>query len=199
MKTSQNFGLLYVLLIICQVVMCNYTDLGPYIMLTMLPAMVLCIPTGISTAVCMVIAFASGLTVDWLSEGLLGLNAAALTAVALVRTGTTLSPSERTVSERYRLHFSHPQPYFLPSTYSLTEPEPGLYGSVWQDSGCRSYVTGCWESSSSTSLLPTTESRRRNEAQQKEQTSHRPVYGCSDTVGKALQHPDRRRQVQACI
>lgn len=87
MKTSQNFGLLYVLLIICQVVMCNYTDLGPYIMLTMLPAMVLCIPTGISTAVCMVIAFASGLTVDWLSEGLLGLNAAALTAVALVRKG----------------------------------------------------------------------------------------------------------------
>jgi len=87
MKTSQNFGLLYVLLIICQVVMCNYTDLGPYIMLTMLPAMVLCIPTGISTAVCMVIAFASGLIVDWLSEGLLGLNAAALTAVALVRKG----------------------------------------------------------------------------------------------------------------
>ena len=87
MKTSQNFGLLYVLLIICQVVMCNYTDLGPYIMLTMLPAMVLCIPTGISTAVCMIIAFASGLTVDWLSEGLLGLNAAALTAVALVRKG----------------------------------------------------------------------------------------------------------------
>lgn len=87
MKTSQNFGLLYVLLIICQVIMCNYTDLGPYVMLTMLPAMVLCIPTGISTAVCMVIAFASGLAVDWLSEGLLGLNAASLTAVALVRKG----------------------------------------------------------------------------------------------------------------
>lgn len=87
MKVSQNFGLLQVLLIVCQIVMCNYTHLGPYIMLTMLPTMVLCIPTGISTAACMVIAFASGLSVDWLSEGLLGLNAAALTAVALIRKG----------------------------------------------------------------------------------------------------------------
>lgn len=87
MKLSQNFGLLYVLLIICQIVMCNYTHLGPYVMLSMLPAMVLCIPTGISTAACMLIAFASGLAVDWLSEGLLGLNAASLLPVALVRKG----------------------------------------------------------------------------------------------------------------
>jgi hypothetical protein len=87
MKISQNFGILYILLIICQIIMSNYTNLGPYITLTMLPAMVLCIPTGISTVVCMFIAFASGLSVDWLSEGFLGLNAAALTAVALVRKG----------------------------------------------------------------------------------------------------------------
>ena len=87
MKISQNFGLLYILLIVCQAVMCNYTHLGPYIMLTMLPSMVLCIPTGISTAICMIIAFASGMAVDWLSEGLLGLNAASLTAVALTRKG----------------------------------------------------------------------------------------------------------------
>ena len=35
----------------------------------------------------MIIAFASGMAVDWLSEGLLGLNAASLTAVALTRKG----------------------------------------------------------------------------------------------------------------
>lgn len=87
MRISQNFGILYTLLVICQIVMSNYTHLGPYIMLTMLPAMTLCIPTGISTVMCMLIAFASGLAVDWLSEGFLGLNAASLTAVALIRKG----------------------------------------------------------------------------------------------------------------
>lgn len=87
MKISQNFGLLYILLVIGQIIMCCYTNLGQYIMLTMLPAMVLCIPTGIKTSLCMIIAFASGFAVDWLSEGLLGLNAAALVPVALARKG----------------------------------------------------------------------------------------------------------------
>ena len=44
MKVSQHFGTLYTLLVIGQIVLCNYSQLGPYIMLSMLPAMVLCIP-----------------------------------------------------------------------------------------------------------------------------------------------------------
>ena len=87
MKSGQNFGILYILLAVCQVLMNAYTQLGPYIMLSMLPAMVLCIPTGVKTSVCMLIAFASGLAVDWLSEGLIGLNAAAAVPVALLRNG----------------------------------------------------------------------------------------------------------------
>lgn len=87
MKVSQHFGILYCLLLIGQLILCNYATLGPYIMLTMLPAMIMCIPTTISTAVCMLIAFASGLAVDWLSEGLIGLNAAAAVPVALLRNG----------------------------------------------------------------------------------------------------------------
>lgn len=85
MKISQNFGILYTLMVIGQVILCNYTQLGPYILLSMLPAMVLCIPTSVSTISCMLIAFASGLSVDWLSEGLLGLNTAAILPVALAR------------------------------------------------------------------------------------------------------------------
>lgn len=88
MKVSQNFGILYVLLIICQVLMSTFTQLGPYIMLSILPAMILCIPTGIRTSICLLIAFASGLAADWLSEGFLGLNTAALLPVALIRKGT---------------------------------------------------------------------------------------------------------------
>ncbi|MBO5814809.1 MAG: hypothetical protein J6R30_01690 [Bacteroidales bacterium] len=85
MRMNQHFGILYVLLLICQIVLCNFSPLGPYIMLTVLPAMILCIPLKISTAACMLIAFGSGLAVDWLSEGIVGLNAASLIPVALAR------------------------------------------------------------------------------------------------------------------
>ena len=85
MRTGQNFKLLYFLLVICQIVLCNYAYLGPYIMLSILPAMVMCIPLSVGTAGCMLIAFITGLSVDWLSEGLIGINAAALLPVALAR------------------------------------------------------------------------------------------------------------------
>lgn len=85
MKISQHFGILYTLLVIGQIILCNYSDFGPYVMLTMLPTMILCLPTSTGTAAAMLIAFCSGLSVDWLSEGLLGLNAASLVPVALIR------------------------------------------------------------------------------------------------------------------
>ncbi len=87
MRMNQNFGILYSLMLICQIILCNYSPLGPYIMLTMLPAMILCIPLTVNTIGCMLIAFASGLAVDWLAEGLIGINAAALIPVALARKG----------------------------------------------------------------------------------------------------------------
>ncbi len=87
MRMNHNFGILYSLLLVCQIILCNFSPFGPYIMLTLLPAMVLCIPLNISTVLCMLIAFASGLAVDWLSEGLIGINAASLVPVALARKG----------------------------------------------------------------------------------------------------------------
>lgn len=85
MRGNQNFGILYMLLVIAQILLCNYGQFSPYVMLTILPAMVLCIPPGVSTTMGMLIAFVSGLSIDWLSEGLLGLNAAAILPVALMR------------------------------------------------------------------------------------------------------------------
>ncbi len=85
MRMNQNFGILYSLLLICQLLICNFSPFGPYVMLSMLPTMILCIPLTVNTIWCMIIAFASGLAVDWLSEGLIGLNAASLIPVALAR------------------------------------------------------------------------------------------------------------------
>lgn len=82
---NQHFGILYFLMVIGQMVICNYFHFTPYIVLSMLPAMILCMPLTIKTSTCMIIAFASGLSVDWLAEGLIGINAASLVPVALAR------------------------------------------------------------------------------------------------------------------
>lgn len=82
---NQFFGILYFLMVIGQMIICNYFQFTPYIVLSILPAMVLCMPLTARTPLCMIIAFASGLAVDWLAEGLIGINAAALVPVALAR------------------------------------------------------------------------------------------------------------------
>jgi hypothetical protein len=82
---NQFFGILYFLLVIGQMILCTYSQFTPYVVLSMLPAMILCMPLTVRTPLCMIIAFASGLAVDWLAEGLIGINAASLVPVALAR------------------------------------------------------------------------------------------------------------------
>ncbi len=84
MKKS-GFWLIYVILLVAQLLLSTYANFTPYVMVTLLPVMVLCIPIRVGTPLAMLIAFASGLSVDLLSEGLLGLNALALVPVAFVR------------------------------------------------------------------------------------------------------------------
>ena len=80
-----NFFLTYALLVIIQMVICNYFHLSSYVLLSILPVMVLCIPIRISTPVALVIAFATGFLVDLLSEGLLGINTLSIVPVAFLR------------------------------------------------------------------------------------------------------------------
>ena len=87
MKISQNYSLTFVLLLISQLFLSNYNCLGPYIMLTMLPTLILCLPTSVGTFTSMIIAFGCGFATDLFAEGLLGLNVAALLPVAFCRKG----------------------------------------------------------------------------------------------------------------
>lgn len=82
---KSGFWVAYSLLLVAQILLSNYFHFTPYITLSVLPVMVLCISTRIKSWACMVIAFFTGLAVDWLSEGVLGLNAFSLVPVALVR------------------------------------------------------------------------------------------------------------------
>jgi len=84
---KRGFWIAYVMLLAAQLLLSNYFHVTPYIFLTILPVMVLCIPIRVGTLGAMLIACASGLTVDLLSEGVLGLNALALIPVAYARMG----------------------------------------------------------------------------------------------------------------
>lgn len=83
--SNYNFWGRFVLLFIAQLVLSNYFVFSPWIMATLLPAIVLCIPLSVGPIVAMLIAFATGLGVDFLAEGVIGLNALALVPVAFAR------------------------------------------------------------------------------------------------------------------
>ena len=77
--------LVYILLVVVQILLCNYFHVTPYITLSILPIMILCLPLKISTVAAMIIAFVTGLSVDFVAVGMIGINALALVPVAYVR------------------------------------------------------------------------------------------------------------------
>lgn len=86
MRKAQ-FYLVFVVLTIVQMLICNFFHLSAYLMLTILPVMVLCLPLRVGTTGAMIIAFVTGFLVDLLAEGMLGLNTLALVPVAYARKG----------------------------------------------------------------------------------------------------------------
>lgn len=84
---KQGFWFVYLLLAGAQLLISNYLNITPYVMVSLLPVMVLCISTRVSTFWTMCIALATGLAVDYLSEGIVGLNVLALVPVAFARKG----------------------------------------------------------------------------------------------------------------
>lgn len=82
---QNNFIFLYIMMTLAQILICNYFNLSQYILLSILPAIILCIPTKIGTTGALFIAFFSGLAVDLLAEGIIGLNILSIVPVAFAR------------------------------------------------------------------------------------------------------------------
>ena len=83
----KKYALAYLILLMMQMIICNYFRLGPFLLVSLLPAMVFCIPLRCGTLPTMLIAFATGLTVDFLAEGLPGINTLSIVPVAYCRLG----------------------------------------------------------------------------------------------------------------
>lgn len=83
----RNSGLIiiYLIFIVAQIILNNVFNLSQYIILSFLPAMIVCLPSQSNTGINLLIAFAIGFIVDFFSTGMVGMTAVALLPVAFVR------------------------------------------------------------------------------------------------------------------
>lgn len=80
-----SFSLKFALLLIAQILVWTYFNFSQFLLVTVLPAMIMCIPVRRSSVFAMLIAFITGFVADFLAGGILGLTSFALVAVAFVR------------------------------------------------------------------------------------------------------------------
>lgn len=77
--------LLYLLLFLAQAALWNYFNFSQYLTVVFLPAMIFCLPVTHSPVRTMVTAFLTGLALDFIVSGQLGLTSFALVPAALLR------------------------------------------------------------------------------------------------------------------
>lgn len=85
MKSNIWNIVLYVLIFILQIIICNYVDIGAYIYICLIPLLVLGIPMKTNINITMIAGFGIGLLIDIFAGGIMGLNAAAATTLAAFR------------------------------------------------------------------------------------------------------------------
>jgi hypothetical protein len=84
MPTYLRQIIIYAVVILIQIIIGNYVNLGPLVYICLIPLLIIYLPLDQKPYLSLVIAFGLGLIVDMLSDGVLGLNAGAATLVALV-------------------------------------------------------------------------------------------------------------------
>ena len=80
-----RFVIVFVVLVLVQIVLCNFLNLSRYMVLSYLPVLIMMLPVRWNNVPMMLFAFALGFLVDFFSTGMLGLTSLALVPVALAR------------------------------------------------------------------------------------------------------------------
>lgn len=96
--------ILFVLIFILQILICNYVELGAYVYICLIPLLIINIPMKVDIRLTMLAGFAIGLLLDIFANGVLGLNAAAGTMLASFK-GPLF---QRTVNKEHRYNIEVP-------------------------------------------------------------------------------------------
>lgn len=83
MNTVVKYCILGVILLVMQILMTEFINIFPFLLLSVFPVFIATLPVNINYTLLMFIAAGYGLTVDIFTEGVVGINAAALTAMAV--------------------------------------------------------------------------------------------------------------------
>lgn len=74
-----------IIVLVLQLMACEFLNIWPPLYIVVLPLFIMLLPAALSSYILMLLAFALGLVVDALSDGVLGLNATACTSVAFFK------------------------------------------------------------------------------------------------------------------
>ena len=85
MNVQLKYAILGALLIFCQILLSEYVNIWPLLYIAIFPQFIILLPPTTNRTVQMLAAFALGLCIDIFADGVLGLNAAALVAMAYIR------------------------------------------------------------------------------------------------------------------
>ncbi|MEN6618076.1 MAG: hypothetical protein ABFC28_01020 [Rikenellaceae bacterium] len=85
MKNSLNNIILFFSFLITQVLLSNFVNFGPLVFIAVYPLFILTLPTNTSSLSMMLWSFAMGLGVDYFTDSIIGLNAAASVLLAFVQ------------------------------------------------------------------------------------------------------------------
>ena len=73
------------IVVVCQILVSEYVNIWAVLYVAVFPQFIILLPPTINRSVYMLVAFTLGLGIDLFADGVLGLNAAALTAMAYMR------------------------------------------------------------------------------------------------------------------
>lgn len=83
MNAAVKYCILCVILLVMQILMTEFINIFPFLLLTVFPIFIATLPININYTLLLFIAAGYGLSVDIFTEGVVGINAAALTAMAV--------------------------------------------------------------------------------------------------------------------
>lgn len=84
--TDTAYFLRLALLLVLQVLLLNFFPFSQYLVLSFLPAAILCVPARHGGVFALAVAFVAGFLTDFFADGMLGLTVCALLPVAYART-----------------------------------------------------------------------------------------------------------------
>lgn len=85
MNQNLKYLTLGALMVVCQILLSEYVNIWPVLYIAIFPQFIILLPPAMNRSLYMIVAFLLGLCIDIFADGVLGLNAASLVAMAYAR------------------------------------------------------------------------------------------------------------------